>query len=219
MPWPRHLVLTAHKRHRCKMPQSSFIDIKNLSVGYTSRNGKIIPVLRDVNLSITRGDSIGLVGESGSGKSTLALAAMGYFKRGLHVISGQVQFDGIDMLNIERNALQRLRGGRLALIPQNSGQSLTPNLRIGQQISEALRLHGDLPATSFDVGVIDLLSQVRLPDPVGLTDRYPHELSGGQQQRVAIAMALASNPEALLLDEPTTGLDVTTQAHIMELLR
>ena len=88
------------------MPQSSFIDIKNLSVGYTSRNGKIIPVLRDVNLSITRGDSIGLVGESGSGKSTLALAAMGYFKRGLHVISGQVQFDGIDMLNIERNALQ-----------------------------------------------------------------------------------------------------------------
>ena len=125
------------------MPQSSFIDIKNLSVGYTSRNGKIIPVLRDVNLSITRGDSIGLVGESGSGKSTLALAAMGYFKRGLHVISGQVQFDGIDMLNIERNALQRLRGGRLALIPQNSGQSLTPNLRIGQQISEALRLHGD----------------------------------------------------------------------------
>ena len=201
------------------MPQSSFIDIKNLSVGYTSRNGKIIPVLRDVNLSITRGDSIGLVGESGSGKSTLALAAMGYFKRGLHVISGQVQFDGIDMLNIERNALQRLRGGRLALIPQNSGQSLTPNLRIGQQISEALRLHGDLPATSFDVGVIDLLSQVRLPDPVGLTDRYPHELSGGQQQRVAIAMALASNPEALLLDEPTTGLDVTTQAHIMELLR
>ena len=87
------------------MPQSSFIDIKNLSVGYTSRNGKIIPVLRDVNLSITRGDSIGLVGESGSGKSTLALAAMGYFKRGLHVISGQVQFDGIDMLNIERNAL------------------------------------------------------------------------------------------------------------------
>jgi len=201
------------------MPQSLFIDIKNLSVGYTSRSGKTIPVLRDVNLSITRGDSIGLVGESGSGKSTLALAAMGYFKRGLHVISGQVQFDGIDMLNIERNALQRLRGGRLALIPQNSGQSLTPNLRIGQQIIEALRLHSDLPATGFDAGVIDLLSQVRLPDPIGLTDRYPHELSGGQQQRVAIAMALASDPEALLLDEPTTGLDVTTQAHIMELLR
>ena len=131
------------------MPQSPFIDIKNLSVGYTSRSGKTIPVLRDVNLSITRGDSIGLVGESGSGKSTLALAAMGYFKRGLHVISGQVQFDGIDMLNIERNALQRLRGGRLALIPQNSGQSLTPNLRIGQQITEALRLHSDLPATEL----------------------------------------------------------------------
>ena len=190
------------------MPQSPFIDIKNLSVGYTSQSGKTIPVLRDVNLSMTRGDSMGHVGESGSGKSNLALAAMGYFKRGLHVISGHVQFDGIDMLNIERNALQRLRGARLALIPQNSGQSLTPNLRIGQQITEALRLHSDLPATSFDAGVIDLLSQVRLPDPVGLTDRYPHELSGGQQQRVAIAMALASNPEALLLDEPTNYLDL-----------
>ncbi|NDA18076.1 MAG: ATP-binding cassette domain-containing protein, partial [Alphaproteobacteria bacterium] len=128
MRWLKRLELTAHKRHQCKMPQPAFIEIKNLSVGYTSRSGKSILVLRDVNLSITRGDSIGLVGESGSGKSTLALAAMGYFKRGLHVISGQIHFDGIDMLNIERNALQRLRGGRLALIPQNSGQSLTPNL-------------------------------------------------------------------------------------------
>ena len=201
------------------MPKSPFIDIQNLSVGYTSRTGKTIPVLRNVSLSINRGDSIGLVGESGSGKSTLALAAMGYFKRGLHVISGHVRFDGIDMLNIARDPLQQIRGGRLALIPQNSGQSLTPNLRIGQQITEALRLHSDRPASGFNADVIDLLKQVRLPDPAGLTDRYPHELSGGQQQRVAIAMALASDPDALLLDEPTTGLDVTTQAHIMELLR
>ncbi|MDA9641433.1 ATP-binding cassette domain-containing protein [Alphaproteobacteria bacterium] len=108
------------------MPQSPFIDIKDLSVGYTSRSGKTIPVLRDVNLSITRGDSIGLVGESGSGKSTLALAAMGYFKRGLHVISGQVQFDGIDMLDIERNALQRLRGGAACADPTKFRTVLDP---------------------------------------------------------------------------------------------
>ena len=201
------------------MSKQSFIDIQNLTVGYVSRTDKTISVLRNVSLNINRGESMGLVGESGSGKSTLALAAMGYFKRGLHVISGTVQFDGIDMLNISRDALQNIRGGRLALIPQNSGQSLTPNLRVGEQISESMRLHSNLPATTFKTNVIDLLCQVRLPDPTQLINRYPHELSGGQQQRVAIAMALASDPDALLLDEPTTGLDVTTQAHILEMLR
>ena len=201
------------------MSKQPFISVKNLSVGYDSRTGKTIQVLRNVSLEICRGESIGLVGESGSGKSTLALAAMGYFKRGLRALEGSAHFDGIDMLALDRDDLQTIRGGRLALIPQNSGQSLTPTMRIGRQLTEALRLHSDLAASQYPERVVELLTQVRLPDPAALVSRYPHELSGGQQQRVAIAMALAGEPDALLLDEPTTGLDVTTQAHILELLR
>lgn len=201
------------------MSKQPFISVKNLSVGYDSRSGKTIKVLRNVSLEISRGESIGLVGESGSGKSTLALAAMGYFKRGLRTIEGSAHFDDINMLALDRDELQEIRGGRLALIPQNSGQSLTPTMRVGQQITEALRLHSDVAVAHYPDRVIELLTQVRLPDPAALITRYPHELSGGQQQRVAIAMALAGEPDALLLDEPTTGLDVTTQAHILELLR
>ena len=158
------------------MSEKAFIDIKNLSIGYTSRSGSVIRVLRDVSLTINRGESIGLVGESGSGKSTLALAALGYFKRGLRVLDGSVSFDGVDMLQLDRDDLQTVRGRRLALIPQNSGQSLTPTLRIGQQVAESLRLHSDLNDKQFTARVIDLLTQVRLPDPEALVTRYPHEL-------------------------------------------
>lgn len=199
--------------------QNAVIEIRDLSIGFRGKAGGMLPVLRDITLCVTAGESIGLVGESGSGKSTLALAMMGYLKTGLRVLEGTAIFDGIDMFAQDARALERIRGGRLGLIPQNSGQSLTPSLRVGAQIREALRLHSALSDDRYDARVIELLSQVRLPDPAAIVHRYPHELSGGQQQRVAIAMALAGEPEALLLDEPTTGLDVTTQAHILELLR
>ncbi|MCX7342457.1 MAG: ABC transporter ATP-binding protein [Hyphomicrobiales bacterium] len=194
------------------------IDVQNLSIGFKGRSGKLLPVLRNIDLGVRRGETVGIVGESGSGKSTLALAMMGYLKHGLRVISGQSLFGGNDLLAMPARELQRIRGGKIALIPQNSGQSLSPNLRVGAQLAESLALHGKVAPSAFPQRVTELLQQVRLPDPAAIASRYPHELSGGQQQRVAIAMALAGDPEALLLDEPTTGLDVTTQAHILELL-
>lgn len=200
------------------MVDETVIDVRNLGIGFAGRSGETLSVLRDIDLSVARGETVGIVGESGSGKSTLALAMMGHLKPGLRVIAGEARFDGCDLFATAPTALQRIRGGRLALIPQNSGQSLTPNLRVGSQIAESLRLHGAIGAADHARRVIELLGQVRLPDPAAIADRYPHELSGGQQQRVAIAMALAGAPEALLLDEPTTGLDVTTQAHILDLL-
>ncbi|MEI4234558.1 ABC transporter ATP-binding protein [Roseovarius sp. D22-M7] len=195
------------------------IDIRKLCIGFPGRAGMLLPVLHAVDLQVCAGESIGIVGESGSGKSTLALAAMGYLKHGLQRISGEVIYDGADMFARSAKDLVRIRGGKLGLIPQNSGQALTPTMRIGTQMREALHLHCALPEAEHAARAHDLLAQVRLPDPAAILKRFPHELSGGQQQRVAIAMALAGEPDALLLDEPTTGLDVTTQAHILDLLR
>ena len=192
------------------------IDIRDLSVGFASRSGTMLPVLRNIDFQIWRGETVGLVGESGSGKSTLALAAMGYLKTGLQVMGGSVHFCEHEMFSLSRPALESIRGGKVALVPQNAGQSLTPTLRVGRQMLEAVALHSALQPSEHARRVTELLRQVRLPEPETIAARYPHELSGGQQQRVAIAMALAGEPDVLLLDEPTTGLDVTTQAHILE---
>ena len=199
--------------------REALIQVKNLGIGFTSQAKLALPILRNIDLQIREGETIGLVGESGCGKSTLALAMMGYLKSGLRVLEGESLFRGRNVFDMDKQTLEGIRGGELALIPQNAGQSLTPSARIGRQIGESVKLHTDFSKKERHDRVIDLLLQVRLPQPQELLKRYPHELSGGQQQRVAIAMALAGEPDVLLLDEPTTGLDVTTQAHILELLR
>ena len=195
----------------------SLLDSTDLRIGIPLTDGTY-NIVSGIDIAVRRGESIGLVGESGSGKSTIALSMMGYLGEGLTVLQGASRFEGASVFDLPLPRLQKLRGGRLGLIPQNAGQALSPNLRISAQLSESLELHADLPTRDRKARMIELLRQVRLPDPDVILDRYPHQLSGGQQQRVAIAMALAGEPEGLILDEPTTGLDVTTQAHILELL-
>ena len=167
-----------------------------------------------------RGETFGLAGESGCGKSSIANLLLGHRRGESRITAGRILFDGQDLLALPREALQRLRGSRVALVPQNPATALSPAMRVGRQIEEVLLAKGRA-ATREDAArqVAALFAHVALPDPDRLPHRYPHELSGGQQQRVIIAMALACEPDLVVLDEPTTGLDVTTQAEILRLLQ
>ncbi|MBG7609848.1 MAG: ABC transporter ATP-binding protein [Anaerolineae bacterium] len=195
------------------------VGIDNLTIGYYKKSGTLVHVLKNVSLEIKPGETLGLVGESGCGKSTLGQAMMGYLRSGSQVLEGKVQFADKDMFGLTTRQLESIRGNNIALIPQNAGEALTPTMRVGKQILEALKLKTDISRKATKDRMRELLGQVRLPHPEVMAERYPHELSGGQQQRVVVAMALAGEPDMLVLDEPTTGLDVTTQAHILELMR
>ena len=195
------------------------VDINDLTIGYYTQRGTLVHVLQGVDLQIKPGETLGLVGESGCGKSTLGQAMMGYLRSGSQVLGGGVHFTNQDMFGLSGRQLESIRGRQIALIPQNAGDALTPTMRVDKQIIEAIELNANLSGAAAKERMIELLGQVRLPHPDVMAKRYPHELSGGQQQRVVVAMALAAEPEMLVLDEPTTGLDVTTQAHILNLLR
>lgn len=194
------------------------LEAKNLSVEY--RIGKQwLNVIRDVTLSIKANEIHGLVGESGSGKSTLALALMRYLEANARISAGQIAFDGRDLCQLSSREAAQLWGKHIALVPQNPLDALNPTLTIAQQMTEVTRLHlGLTPAQAYRHAAEGLQS-VKLADPERLLARYPHQLSGGQQQRVMIAMALSTRPRLLVLDEPTTALDVTTQAVILDLIR
>ena len=189
------------------------LQVENLQIG-----GEGCLVVDTVSFTLRPGESLGIAGESGSGKSTLLLSLMGLMRQGLRHVGGSVRLNGMPMLGQSDAALAAVRGSKIALIPQNPATALNPSRRIGTQISEALLLHSTLDKAGRDARVLDLLGRVRLPEPAVAARRFPHELSGGQVQRAAIAMALAGEPDVLLLDEPTTGLDVSTQAALLDLL-
>ncbi len=174
-------------------------------------------VLHQVNITIHPGEAFGLVGESGCGKSTLAYQLLGYRRENSRIEAGRILFAGNDLQQLDRASLDRLRGNRVSLVPQNPTTALSPGMRVGRQVVEVLQFHGAHAGAELS-RVRNLFGLVGLPEPDSIGKRFPHQLSGGQQQRVCIAMALACEPELIVLDEPTTGLDVTTQQQIIELL-
>lgn len=175
-------------------------------------------VVEDISFTVRAGDILGLVGESGSGKTTVSLALLGHARRGLIVRSGAIRLDGVDLLRLNPRELRTMRGAAVAYVPQDPSAALNPALRIGTQLREALAVHTgtvDEPQARIN----EVLNEVRLEATDELLRRYPHQLSGGQQQRVAIAMAFSCRPSLIVLDEPTTGLDVSTQRHVLDTVR
>lgn len=192
------------------------LEVKDLAVAFHTPRGTF-RAIRDASLTVHRGELVGLVGESGCGKSTLAFAVMGYLPDTADVV-GSLRFEGSDISEMSDVELRELRGNRIAMVYQDPATSLTPTMRVGAQIQEVLREHLGMDAEQARERTVELFESVRLADPAAVGMRFPHELSGGQQQRVVIAMALACDPDLLIMDEPTTGLDVTTEATILDLV-
>jgi len=191
---------------------AALVNIRDLRVAFSG-----VPVLRGVDLTLQKGEAVGLVGESGSGKSVTWLSAVGLLPRQA-TVSGSVRLDGRELLGAPASELDQVRGGRIAMIFQDPASALNPVLTIRKQLCEALALHRDLQGNSVKAEARRLLDLVGIPDAGRRLEAYPHEFSGGQVQRIMIAMALAGNPDVLIADEPTTALDATIQAQILELL-
>ncbi|MEO9190882.1 MAG: ABC transporter ATP-binding protein, partial [Acetobacteraceae bacterium] len=193
------------------------LEIAALSASYGG-GAQPLQAVRNVSFSIAPGEAYGLIGESGSGKTTIAYAVMRHV-RDAQVRAERIALQGRDVLRMNAKELTTIRGRQVAMIYQDPMGALNPVLRIGEQVAEVLRRHRGLSRTAARARTIALLEQVHLPDPAATARRYPHQLSGGQQQRVVIAMAIACEPELLIMDEPTTALDVTTEAVILDLIR
>jgi peptide/nickel transport system ATP-binding protein len=195
------------------------LSIENLRVVFHGDRGRRTVAVDGVDLTLARGQTLGIVGESGSGKSVTSLAVMGLLPKATAEVSGRVTFDGISLLELGDRALRDLRGNRLAMIFQEPMTSLNPSYTIGEQIIEVLVRHRGLAEKAAREKAIALLRRAGIPSPAERIDDYPHKLSGGMRQRAMIAIALACDPELLIADEPTTALDVTIQAQILDLMR
>jgi peptide/nickel transport system ATP-binding protein len=193
------------------------LDVAGLGLEFRTRTG-VVKALEDVSFSVARGEIVGVVGESGSGKSVTAFAIMGLLDETARITSGAVSLSGVDLLADGRRALRDLRGREMSMIFQSPRTALNPIRKVGRQIEDVLVRHGPTPRAEARARAVEALRRVRIPDPERRYDAYPFELSGGMCQRVMIAMALACGPMLLIADEPTTGLDVTTQAVVMDLI-
>ncbi|WP_136621546.1 MULTISPECIES: ABC transporter ATP-binding protein [Mesorhizobium] len=192
------------------------LELTDLSVAYRVA-GRNRAVLRNLSLTIGQGEAYGLVGESGCGKSTVALTVVRYLPRNGSITGGAISLDGQDVMKLDAEALRRARAESVSMVYQDPGKALNPSIRVGRQLTEIFELGGISGQAATD-RAIAMLNRVRISDPTSVMQRYPHQLSGGMQQRVAIAMALANDPSMLILDEPTTGLDATVEAEVLDLI-
>lgn len=196
--------------------RTNALELRNLSVAYRV-GGRKRAVLRDLSLTIRAGESYGLVGESGCGKSTVAFSVARYLPRNGSITDGHILLAGQDVKTLDGEALRRVRADHVAMVYQDPGKALNPSIRIARQLTEIFELRG-LSKGEAAERALAMLTRVRISDPASVMQRYPHQLSGGMQQRVAIAMALANDPSMLILDEPTTGLDATVEAEVLDLI-
>ncbi len=198
----------------------SLLKVENLSIGFETRRG-ILHVIDDLSFALETGRTLGIVGESGSGKSVTSLAVMGLLPPTARVLNGSIEFAGANLLQLSETELQKMRGRDIGMIFQDPMTSLNPSFTVGFQLQEALRIHHITAGKTLGLEeqAAELLTQVGIPDARERLRAYPHQLSGGMSQRVMIAMAIACSPKLLIADEPTTALDVTIQAQILELLK
>ena len=196
----------------------SLLEINNLTTAFQTGSGQVTAV-EDISLTLEKGEILGIVGESGSGKSVTALAVMGLLPQPpARILGGSIRFEGQDLLKLSDRAMQRLRGPGIAMVFQEPMTSLNPVFTIGEQIMETIRAHESLSQRDSFARAVEMLEKVGIPSATSRMKDYPHQLSGGQRQRVMIAMALVCRPRLLIADEPTTALDVTIQAQILDLL-
>lgn len=196
----------------------ALLEVRDLRTAFPSKDG-MTPVVDGVSFDLERGKVLALVGESGSGKSMTALSTLRLVPKPGRVTSGSVKLDGEELLSLPVTEMRRIRGGRIGMIFQEPMTCLNPVVRVGAQVAEAIRLHESMSKADARSRARELFVEVGIPDPEERLDAYPHHLSGGLKQRVMIAMALSTRPEILIADEPTTALDVTVQAQILDLLR
>jgi oligopeptide/dipeptide ABC transporter ATP-binding protein len=194
------------------------LDIRGLKTHFKTRDG-VVRAVDEVDLHVDRGEVLGIVGESGCGKSVMSFSIMGLLSHPGEIVAGEILFEGRDLARMKKDELRKLRGDQISMIFQQPTSALNPVYRAGAQIKEVFEFHRDWQEEVEDKRVIEMLTKVGIPDPARRAKAYPHELSGGMAQRIMIAMALSCDPELLIADEPTTALDVTIQAQILDLIR
>jgi len=202
-----------HKRSSSNL----VLEVENLTIAYETRKGDVEAV-RNVSFKVKEGETIGLVGESGCGKSTIAFGIVNFLGPNGKITEGRVQFQGEELVGRSEAELKKLRGNRIAMVFQDPMQALNPSMRLGEQLAEVLTFHQPISEDQAWQRSIQMLKRVHMPDPEDVMNRYPHQISGGQQQRVVIAMAMLNNPALLIMDEPTTALDVTVEAAVLDLI-